>query len=74
MPYKSGERLPPERTSRLEHIDVLKSELVKKLCNSFEDTFQSPILTTASWKGIPQYGQTLPLVFGVDGSMQVIES
>ncbi|GAI11437.1 unnamed protein product, partial [marine sediment metagenome] len=30
MPYKAGERLPAERASRLGHLDVLKSELVKK--------------------------------------------
>jgi hypothetical protein len=74
MPYKDGERLPAERASRLGHLDVLKSELVKKLCKSFEDTVQSPIATTGSWRAIPSNGQPLPLVFGVDGSMQVIES
>jgi len=74
MPYKAGERLPAERASRLGHLDVLKSELVKKLCKSFEDTVQSPIFTTGSWRAIPSNVQPLPLVFGVDGSMQVIES
>jgi hypothetical protein len=74
MPYKAGERLPAERASRLGHLDVLKSELVKKLCKSFEDTVQSPISTTGSWRAIPSNVQPLPLVFGVDGSMQVIES
>jgi hypothetical protein len=74
MPYKAGERLPAERASRLGHLDVLKSGLVKKLCKSFEDTARSPISTTGSWKAIPSNVQPLPLVFGVDGSMQVIES
>jgi len=74
MPYKAGERLPAERTSRLGHLDVLKSELVKKLCKSFEDIVQRPISTTGSWRAIPSNVQPLPLVFGVDGSMQVIES
>jgi hypothetical protein len=74
MPYKAGERLPAERASRLGHLDVLKSELVKKLCKSFEDTVQRPISTTGSWQVIPSNVQPLPLVFGVDGSMQVIES
>jgi len=74
MPYKAGERLPAERASRLGHLDVLKSELVKKLCKSFEDTAQSPISITGSWEAIPSNTQPLPLVFGVDGSMQVIES
>lgn len=74
MPYKAGERLPAERASRLGHLDVLKSGLVKKLCKSFEDTVRSPISTIGSWKAIPSNVQPLPLVFGVDGSMQVIES
>lgn len=74
MPYKAGERLPAERASRLGHLDVLKSELVKKLCKSFEDTAQSPISITGSWEAIPSNTQPLPLIFGVDGSMQPIQS
>ena len=74
MPYKAGERLPAERASRLGHLDVLKSELVKKLCKSFEEPGQSLISTSCSWEAMPTKGQPLPLVFGVDGSMQVIES
>ncbi|MEN6500088.1 MAG: hypothetical protein ABFC65_06090 [Rectinema sp.] len=75
MPYKAGERLPAEHASRLGHLDVLKSELVKKLCKSFEDTLQRPISSGDSWQAIPSSNaQPLPLVFGVDGSMQVIES
>lgn len=74
MPYKAGERLPAERASRLGHLDVLESGLVKKLCKSFEDAVRSPISTTGSWRAIPSNVQPLPLVFGVDGSMQVIES
>jgi hypothetical protein len=74
MPYKAGERLPAERASRLGHLDVLKSDLVKKLCKSFEDTVQSPISNTGSWGALPSNVQSLPLVFGIDGSMQAIES
>jgi hypothetical protein len=74
MPYKAGERLPAERTSSLGHLDVLKSELVKKLCKSFEEPGQSSIPTSCSWEAMPTMGQPLSLVFGVDGSMQVIES
>ena len=74
MPYKAEERLPAQRASRLGHLDVLKSELVKKLCKSFEDPVQSPVTTTCTWEAIPSKEEPLPLVFGVDGSMQVIES
>lgn len=74
MPYKAGERLPAERASRLGHLDVLKSDLVKRLCNSFEDTAQIPIGVNNSWEAIPAGGQPLPLIFGIDGSVQTIES
>jgi hypothetical protein len=74
MPYKAGERLPAERASRLGHLDVLKSELVKKLCNIFEDPAQKPVPDSGTWQNIPSGAEPLPLVFGVDGSMQVIES
>lgn len=74
MPYKAGERLPAERASRLGHLDVLKSELVKKLCKSFENPVQCPVSTNCSWEAMPSNGEPLALVFGVDGSMQVIES
>lgn len=74
MPYQAGQRLPGERASRLGHLDVLKSDLVKKLCESFEDNAQVTSSTKASWEPIPADGETLPLVFGVDGSLQIIDS
>ncbi len=74
MPYKAGERLPAECASRLGHLAVLKSELVKKLCKSFENPVQCPVSTNCSWEAMPSNGEPLALVFGVDGSMQVIES
>lgn len=74
MPYKAGRRLPGERASRLGHLDVLKSELVKKLCEIFEDPAQVLISSKLLWEKIPTGGEPLPLVFGVDGSMQIIKS
>jgi hypothetical protein len=74
MPYKAGDRLPAERASRLGHLDVLKSELVKKLCKTFEETVQESVFIISSWLPMPVNTIPLPLVFGVDGSMQVIES
>ena len=73
MPYQAGDRLPGERASRLGHLDVLKSELVNKLCGAFErGPAQTPPPST-SWTQLPAGGLPLPLVFGVDGSVQVIE-
>ncbi|HLC41368.1 MAG TPA: hypothetical protein VJO34_07035 [Methylomirabilota bacterium] len=75
MPYESGHRLPGERASKLGHLDVIKSPLVKKLCESFEDdTGGSQTLPVVPWEPIPDGGRPLRLVFSVDGSLQVIES
>lgn len=72
MPYPEGERLPGERASRLGHLDVLKSPLVKRLVDSFEETasVQAP---QVAWAPIPG-GEPLPIVFAVDGSIQTIVS
>lgn len=75
MPYEAGQRLPAERASRLGHLDVLKSPLVLKLCESFEDpeisTLRQPL---ADWQPLPAGGARLRKVFAVDGSLQVIEN
>lgn len=74
MPYQAGKRLPAERASRLGHLDVLKSELVKKLCRSFDDPALGPNPKPDVWESLASSGEVLPLVFGVDGSLQVIQS
>ncbi|MBI1927699.1 hypothetical protein HYR99_26085 [Candidatus Poribacteria bacterium] len=74
MPYRAGQRLPAEKASRLGHLDVLKSDLVKELCQSFEDPEPSITPHNITWEPIPSSGTALPLVFGVDGSMQPIKS
>lgn len=74
MPYQAGKRLSGERASRLGHLDVLKSELVNKLCAAFEKPAAVPEAEGHGWVPIPKGGDVLPLVFGVDGSLQVIES
>lgn len=74
MPYKAGKRLPAERASRLGHLQVLRSDLVNKLCKSFDEPIISSVSTGSMWEPTPSTGQVLPLVFGVDGSLQVIES
>jgi hypothetical protein len=73
VPYKAGQRLPAERASRLGHLDVLKSPLVAKLCESFEDPGMSALRQPlADWERIPSGGAPLRKVFAVDGSLQVI--
>lgn len=74
MPYDAGQRLPAERANRLGHLEVLKSDLVKKLCKSFEgNTAQVPLILPV-WEPIPSDKEVLPVVFGIDGSLQIIES
>jgi len=67
VPYGSGERLPGERASRLGHLDVLKSPLVKKLCESFEDGSTSKPATAAQWNFINCSTEATSICFGVDG-------
>ena len=75
MPYRQSQRLPAERASRLGHLDVLNSKLVEKLCNSFDATEPSITADGALWETMPlSVANALPVVFGVDGSIQRIES
>jgi len=74
MPYGGGQRLPSEKASKLGHLEVLKSQLVNKLCQSFEDPKATPISSGSIWESIRPEGEPLPLVFSVDGSFQVIKS
>ena len=74
MPYLASERLPAERASRLGHLDVLKSPLVQELCKSFEDPKMTAPLANPSWQPMVAPPEPQSLIFGVDGSIQVIES
>lgn len=74
MPYQEGKRLPGERASKLGHLDVLKSELVKKLCDTFENPELNLVPIDITWERISLDGNPLRLIFGVDGSLQVIEN
>jgi len=74
MPYPAGNRLPGERASRLGHLEVLKSELVNRLCESFENPESTTEPSNVAWEAIPSTGTPLKIVFGVDGSMQPIRS
>lgn len=75
MPYQQGNRLPPERASKLGHLEVIQSELVQKLCRSFNDPKvieQKGNVT--KWEPLPTTGEELKIVFSTDGSIQVIEN
>lgn len=74
MPYKAGSRLPGEYASKLGHLEVVRSPLVRSLVQSYEDTSTPSGCPIGVWQPIPTGGTSLPLVFGVDGSLQVVEA
>lgn len=74
MPYQAGRRLPGERASKLGHLEVLQSELVNRLCRSFEEDEPFEIPPEVMWTKMPNTASPLTLIFGVDGSVQTIAS
>ena len=73
MPYQIGKNLPGERASKLGHLEVMRSPLVQQLVHSFEQPAAISLTHKVNWQPLPQLGQPLDLIFGVDGSIQVIE-
>jgi len=74
MPYQQGKRLSGETASKLGHLDVIKSELVNKLIEQFEDPSPAIIETDAPWEEFSTEIEPLPLIFAVDGSLQIVRS
>jgi len=72
MPYAKGDRLPAETTSRLGHLDVLNSELVKALYKQFEASPETLVPPATVWQPFPPLDSPLKIIFGVDGSIQTI--
>lgn len=72
MPYQSGKNLSGERASKLGHLDVLKSPLVQQLVKSFEHPDTTVITSPIQWQPFPLSDHPQDLIFGVDGSLQVI--
>lgn len=75
MPYQKGNRLPPERASKLGHLEVIQSPLVQQLCENFNDPkFSEHTDSLSSWETLPNDGTELNIIFSTDGSLQVIEN
>ena len=75
MPYQKSSRLPGERASKIGHLEVIQSPLVKKLCENFRDPDSpddSP-LKSIKWEKLPKPGEELKIIFSADGSIQTIE-
>ncbi len=74
MPYQKGNRLPPERASKLGHLEVIQSPLVQKLCSNFNDPDKPDSGSNdQKWEKILYTGEELKIIFSTDGSIQVIE-
>ena len=74
MPYQSGKRLSGEYASKLGHLEVIKSELVNKLIEQFEDQESIEIPQSVRWIKFDEEADPLRLIFAVDGSKQTVRS
>ncbi len=72
MPYQAGNRLPGERASKIAHLEVLKSPLVKKLVESFKSSEMPNECVNFKWEYLPKSTDNLIYIYGVDGSYQTI--
>lgn len=73
MPYQAGKRLPGEHANYSGHLDVIKSESVRKLVESFK-TSGSALVNKSVWSPIPISDEPLHRIFCADGSMVPIIS
>lgn len=74
MPYQKGKRLPVEKASKLGHLEVIQSPLVKKMCENFNDPDFKLEPHGVNWQQLPEDGRELKIIFAADGSLQTIES
>lgn len=74
MAYRASDRLPGEKASRLGHLDVLQSDLVNHLIDQFYKKEIPEHTVEREWAPILAGGKPLSIVFGIDGSVQEIES
>ena len=73
MPYQAGKNLSGEKASKLGHLEVLKSSLVKELVRNFEEPSEIEVGVPVNRRAIPATGDPLDIIFSVDGSIQTIE-
>lgn len=72
MPYQAGSGLPGERASKLGHLEIINNPLVSELIGSFKEVSAATLATKVNWQPLPMTGEPLSVIFGVDGSYQVI--
>jgi hypothetical protein len=73
MPYQESSRLPGERASKIGHLEVIQSPLVRRLCEEFNDPkFDEGQVDVSLWQELPKEGEELRVIFAADGSLQEI--
>lgn len=77
MPYQPGSRLAGENASKLGHLEILESDLVKSLIDQFEypEKLEGDPSNTIWSEYLPNSEvKPLRLIFAVDGSLQTVQS
>lgn len=72
--HKNNSHIVVERKSKLGHLEVVSSPLVKKLCENFESHEYPETQTSLSWEDLPLNGKELNIVFSSASAFKVIES
>lgn len=72
--YLEGSRLPAERASKLGHLEVLDSELVKSLIEQFQSSTMLKKEYGGKWIKFNSNEKPLNIIYCVDGSLQIITS
>ncbi len=63
-----------ERKSKLGHVEVISSPLVKKLCENFEDKEYPKNVSKERWESLPTGGKELKIIFSSGSAFKTIES
>lgn len=75
MPYMKSSRLSGERANKVGHLEVVNSELVKRIIDEFEEPqINDSKVPIVDWVSLEQNDDILQTVFCVDGSLQTIVS
>lgn len=74
MPYKGGSRLGYESSSKIGHLELIKSELINKIVNILEAPILNNEFNLINWINLNPNPDILQTVFCVDGSLQFLSS
>jgi len=72
--HKNNTNIVVERKSKLGHLEVVSSPLVKKLCENFESQEYSKDQSEIVWNQLPYNGSELNIIFSSASAFKVIES